>query len=86
MGSPSKSRGLPSPDGLSAVGEVCAACRAQVEGLAGFSELRLLELGSNRLREVQGLGHMTRLEELWLGRNRIPAIVGISECVPCLKP
>lgn len=53
-----------------------------MEGVAGFSELRLLELGSNRLREVQGLGHMTRLEELWLGRNRIPAIVGLSECVP----
>ena len=53
---------------------------AQVEGLAGFSSLRLLELGSNRLREVAGLGHMSRLEELWLGRNRIAAITNISEC------
>ena len=52
----------------------------QIEGVGGFSDLRLLELGSNRLRRIAGLDHMTRLEELWLGRNRIAAIDGLSQC------
>ncbi len=52
----------------------------QIEGVGGFSDLRLLELGSNRLRRIAGLDHMTRLQELWLGRNRIAAIEGLSQC------
>ena len=58
----------------------------QIEGVGGFSDLRLLELGSNRLRRIAGLDHMTGLRELWLGRNRIAAIDdGLSQCgvSPC---
>ncbi|KAL4194154.1 hypothetical protein AMTRI_Chr05g57880 [Amborella trichopoda] len=34
-------------------------------------ELRILELGSNRLRVMENLQNLTNLQELWLGRNRI---------------
>ncbi len=34
-------------------------------------ELRLLELGSNKLRAISGLDKLVRLEQLWLGRNKI---------------
>ena len=48
--------------------------------MGGFSGLRLLELGSNRLRRIASLDHMTGLQELWLGRNRIATIDGLSQC------
>ena len=57
-----------------------APCASQIEGEGGFPDLRLLELGSNRLRRIAGLDHMTSLRELWLGRNRIAAIEGLSQC------
>jgi len=50
----------------------------KLEGLQGLSRLRLLELGSNNLREVdpnQELQHVAgALEELWLGRNKITTL------------
>ncbi|KAL8435569.1 hypothetical protein ACSSS7_002414 [Eimeria intestinalis] len=42
-----------------------------IEGLSTLTELRLLELGSNRIREVEGIENLTKLTDLWLGKNKI---------------
>jgi hypothetical protein len=47
-------------------------CHAQ--GLSRFSNLRILDLGSNRIRSLDGLESCPWLQELWLGRNRISQI------------
>lgn len=46
----------------------------KIEELGHLHELRILELGSNRLRVIEGLQNMTILQELWLGRNRIRTV------------
>ncbi|KAL8438822.1 hypothetical protein Efla_003859 [Eimeria flavescens] len=42
-----------------------------IEGLETLTELRLLELGSNRIRRVGGIDKLTKLTALWLGKNKI---------------
>ena len=49
-----------------------------IEGLAALTRLRVLELGSNRIRTIEGLETLTGLQELWLGRNRIAQIAGVG--------
>merc|ERR1719198_1511865 len=40
-----------------------------------FKSLKLLELGSNRLRSVPSdIGKLVNLEELWLGKNKITSM------------
>eukprot|EP00929_Paragymnodinium_shiwhaense_P013572 TRINITY_DN121425_c0_g1_i1.p1 TRINITY_DN121425_c0_g1~~TRINITY_DN121425_c0_g1_i1.p1 ORF type:complete len:391 (+),score=79.86 TRINITY_DN121425_c0_g1_i1:73-1245(+) len=42
------------------------------EGVFHFNHLKMLELGSNRIRDVPSeLSQLTELEELWLGKNKI---------------
>ena len=43
-----------------------------------FTNLRLLELGSNKIRHMAGLEGLAQLQELWLGRNRIADITSLS--------
>jgi hypothetical protein len=58
-----------------------------------FGDLRLLELGSNKIRHLAGLEGLAQLQELWLGRNRIAHITGLSRrgmrvhrtCHPCRR-
>ncbi|KAL8442275.1 hypothetical protein Emag_006550 [Eimeria magna] len=45
--------------------------KLKIEGLSTLTELRLLELGSNRIREIEGLEKLTQLTDLWLGKNKI---------------
>jgi Leucine-rich repeat (LRR) protein len=40
--------------------------------------LRMLELGSNKIRAIGGLDRGPALESLWLGRNKIAVIEGLS--------
>eukprot|EP00004_Rigifila_ramosa_P010289 TRINITY_DN2211_c0_g1_i1.p1 TRINITY_DN2211_c0_g1~~TRINITY_DN2211_c0_g1_i1.p1 ORF type:complete len:317 (+),score=96.75 TRINITY_DN2211_c0_g1_i1:118-1068(+) len=40
--------------------------------------LRLLELGANRIREIEGLSSLVNLEELWLGKNKITELKGLE--------
>ncbi|KAL6774147.1 hypothetical protein ACKKBG_A23930 [Auxenochlorella protothecoides x Auxenochlorella symbiontica] len=57
----------------------CAANKiASMEGIAHLESLRVLDLGSNRLRCIEGLEGMCLLDSLWLGRNRITQINGLS--------
>lgn len=67
---------------------VHSLCGRQIEALEGFRDLRLLELGSNRIRELQGLEQLTLLQELWLGMNCITAISHLTRChaVSVLRP
>lgn len=44
-----------------------------------MTNLRLLELGSNKLRQIQGLGTLHSLQELWLGQNRITNMSGLNQ-------
>lgn len=37
-------------------------------------ELRVLELGSNRIRQVECIENLSKLEELWLGKNKITSM------------
>lgn len=47
----------------------------KVEGLAALTNLRLLELGGNQIRDVStGLETLVNLEQLWLGKNKIDTI------------
>ena len=47
----------------------------EISGLDALINLRLLELGGNRLREVgSGLKSLVNLEELWLGKNKIASL------------
>lgn len=39
-------------------------------GLEGLSELRVLDLGANRIRKMEGLEGCHALRELWLGKNK----------------
>jgi len=43
-----------------------------------LTRLRVLELGSNRIRSIEGLETLGGLQELWLGRNRITTIAGVG--------
>lgn len=44
----------------------------EVDGLDSLVNLRLLELGGNKIRDVaNGLDALVNLEELWLGKNKI---------------
>ena len=53
-----------------------------------FKDLRLLELGSNKIRDMSGTEHLAQLQELWLGRNRIAHITGLHRLDPigCCLP
>ena len=44
-----------------------------------MTTLRLLELGSNKLRQIQCLDTLHKLEELWLGQNRITHMSGLDQ-------
>ena len=47
----------------------------EIIGLDALVNLKLLELGGNRLREVgQGLAKLVNLEQLWLGKNKISSL------------
>ena len=47
----------------------------EIKNLAPLVNLRLLELGGNRLRDVgDGLASLVNLEELWLGKNKIETL------------
>ena len=50
-------------------------------------DLRLLELGSNKIRDMRGLEGLAHLQDLWLGRNRITHIAGLSRFafIKCLS-
>lgn len=50
-----------------------------VQAVQHFTSLRLLELGSNKIRQIQGLDALQSLQELWLGQNRITQISGIDQ-------
>ena len=45
-----------------------------IQLLSPFTSLRVLELGSNRIRAIEGLDALGKLQELWLGRNRIQQV------------
>ena len=51
-----------------------------LEGLAAAATLRMLELGSNRLRSVEPLGGygFAALEELWVAKNKITSLEGVQ--------
>ncbi len=51
-----------------------------MQAVQQFTNLRMLELGSNKIREMTGLEGLTNLQELWLGRNRIADISGLNRC------
>lgn len=51
-----------------------------VQAVQQFTNLWLLELGSNKIRELTGLEALSGLQELWLGRNRIAHISGLTRC------
>ncbi|KAI3421731.1 uncharacterized protein J3R85_011930 [Psidium guajava] len=46
----------------------------KIEEIDHFTDLQILELGSNRLRVMENLQNFVNLQELWLGRNRIKAV------------
>ncbi len=43
-----------------------------------MSNLKLLELGDNRICQLSGLDQLHSLRELWLGRNRVASISGLA--------
>jgi protein phosphatase 1 regulatory subunit 7 len=49
------------------------------QGLGKFANLRVLDLGSNRIRSMDGLEGCSGLVELWLGRNRISQISHVEQ-------
>jgi len=50
-------------------------------GLSGLKHLRVIDLGSNRLRSIDEseLSGLENLEELWLGKNKIDRIQGLKK-------
>ena len=44
-----------------------------------MTNLRLLELGSNKLGQIRGLDTLHSLQELWLGQNRVTHISGLDQ-------
>lgn len=46
-----------------------------------LTNLKILELGSNRISELQGLSSLHNLEELWLGRNKISSLDSLGRCI-----
>lgn len=51
----------------------------RIEALSSFTDLRVLELGSNRIPAVEGLASQApTLRELWLGRNRVTQLAGLA--------
>ncbi|KAL3747436.1 hypothetical protein ACJRO7_016255 [Eucalyptus globulus] len=46
----------------------------KIEEIDHFTDLQILELGSNRLRVMENLQTLVKLQELWLGRNRIKTV------------
>ncbi len=55
-----------------------------MQAVQRFTNLRLLELGSNKIRQLTGLQGLTQLQELWLGRNRISEITGLDRSATAL--
>lgn len=50
-----------------------------MQAVQHLTNLRLLELGSNKIRLITGLEPLQKLQELWLGQNRIPQISGLDQ-------
>ena len=50
-----------------------------MQAVQHFTNLRLLELGSNKIRNIQGLEMLQNLQELWLGQNRISQMSGLDQ-------
>ena len=48
------------------------------QGVSHLTDLRLLELGSNKIRHMEGLQGLANLHELWLGRNRISHVTSLD--------
>lgn len=46
--------------------------------MEGLSELRVLDLGANRIRKMEGLGDCHALRELWLGKNKARLFIHTS--------
>ena len=52
-----------------------------IKGLYGMPNLKMLELGDNRIREIQNLDNLASLEGLWLGRNKVTQIRNLDTLV-----
>ena len=50
-------------------------------GLDALTQLRLLELGDNRISVMENLSHLKELRRLFLGANRIALIAGLESLV-----
>ncbi len=50
-----------------------------MQAIQHFTNMRLLELGSNKIRQIQNLDMLQNLEELWLGQNRITEMSGLDQ-------
>ena len=50
-----------------------------MQAVQHFTNLRLLELGSNKIRKIEGLEMLQNLQELWLGQNRITQMSGLDQ-------
>lgn len=46
--------------------------------MQNLTQIVLLELGDNRIRQIKGIEHMANLKELYLGKNKIDKIEGID--------
>lgn len=58
----------------------------EIEGLETLTNLRLLELGGNKIREIgTGLNTLVNLEQLWLGKNKITSIANAFHKLKALK-
>lgn len=51
---------------------------SEVHGINQLTSLRILELGSNRIKSIKNIENLVNLQELWLGRNRITEIAGLG--------
>ena len=50
-----------------------------MQAVQHLTNLRLLELGSNKIRQINGLEPLQNLQELWLGQNRVTQISGLDQ-------
>eukprot|EP00656_Telonema_subtile_P055818 TRINITY_DN8762_c0_g1_i1.p1 TRINITY_DN8762_c0_g1~~TRINITY_DN8762_c0_g1_i1.p1 ORF type:complete len:209 (-),score=47.57 TRINITY_DN8762_c0_g1_i1:145-771(-) len=48
------------------------------EELTGMTQLRLLELGDNRIRAIENLSSCQALDSLWLAKNKISCLQGLG--------
>ena len=58
------------------LGALSFASSSKLPGVWQFTNLKMLELGSNRIRSVPAeISALTHLEELWLGKNKISSMI-----------